>query len=359
MQTSVGESIGLQPVFIVGAPKSGTTFLCSLFDGHPNVVTLLETRAYRLKKGSVQKVCSEYQKYWMPIAEINPALTLKKLKLSLREVCKGQGRRVSAKAILTAMIGLANAADNSHTHFIEKTPSHYDCVDQILADFPNAKIIHVIRDPRDNYLSLKRRMDDPKFAHYQSASYHPITFIEGRLISGLQAAFKNQENYPAQYRFLYYEDLILEKEKTLHSILEWIDLPFHGSLWVPQRAGKAWGGNSSDAELRGAMQAFDPRSLSRWKMALSPQEVVICEWLIQTFDLTEKYSLSRSASRLKRFFYLALPFPDELRLELGSLRRLQAGRLRWLTRLPGVLGCYIRRRWAVANALNSAKPKKF
>ena len=38
----------LQPVFFVGTPKSGTTFLLSLFDSHPSVVSLLETAAYHL-----------------------------------------------------------------------------------------------------------------------------------------------------------------------------------------------------------------------------------------------------------------------------------------------------------------------
>ena len=44
----------LQPVFLVGTPKSGTTFLLSLFDSHPSVVSLLETAVYHLPLRSVR-----------------------------------------------------------------------------------------------------------------------------------------------------------------------------------------------------------------------------------------------------------------------------------------------------------------
>jgi hypothetical protein len=348
----------LQPIFIVGTPKSGTTFLYSLFDSHPNLISLLETQVYNLSGSSLEQVLKFYEEYWMPASDINPALDLESLKTAIQDA---HGRHnhepVKGTAILQALLSLAAKPESHCTHFVEKTPSHYKRINKIVADFPNAKIIHVIRDPRDNYLSLQRRMQDEKFAHYQSASYHPVIFLRNRLISSLEAACLNASQYPEHYRIVYYEDLILDNEKTLDKILAWIDLPFDDCLRVPQKSGKLWKGNSSDPALRGQMQGIDSRSIGKWQKSLTDREVVVCEWLIWKYQLETKYPLTRCSSWIVRLYSLFLPFKDEVRLELKTIGK---WRLIWqnASQLIELIEKYINSRTRIFKHLRTQEKEK-
>jgi hypothetical protein len=194
------------------------------------------------------------------------------------------------------------------THFIEKTPRQYDAVDAMFEDFPAAKVIHVLRDPRDNYLALKRMMDEPG---YQGIGYQPSNFLRDRLLASLEAAYRNVKKYQGQYRLVFYEDLILGGEPIIREIAAWLDLPWHDVLMVPSYGGELWKGNSLDSDLKDRLKPFDRRPIGRWKNALNEQEIEILEWVIESYSLSEKYPLTRSRTGWQRFWQLTQPFPRE------------------------------------------------
>jgi hypothetical protein len=231
------------------------------------------------------------------------------------------------------------------THFIEKTPRQYDATDAMFEDFPQAKVVHVLRDPRDNYLALKRMMDEPG---YQGIGYHPTNFIRDRLLASLEAAYRNVTKYAGQYRLVFYEDLILGGEPVIREIAAWLQLPWHDHLLVPSYGGELWKGNSLASDLKDRLKPFDQRPIGRWKHALTDQEVDLLEWVIESYSLSGKYPLTRSTTRMRSLRQLARPFARELRPsgfpEKGS----------WGKRiLQGVVWNYISRRIWIAWCLLS------
>ena len=56
-------------------------------------------------------------------------------------------------AVVSAMYSTA-ARENQTRYWVEKTPGNEEYFDSILDRFPNAKFIHIIRDPLDNLVSL-------------------------------------------------------------------------------------------------------------------------------------------------------------------------------------------------------------
>lgn len=334
---SVKESAvqSLQPIFVVGTPKSGTTFLLSLFDSHPSVISLLETAAYHLPLGSVRdrsslvKKLDAFYSILMRQHTIHSEITPADLRAGLKrldvEAPWHHLPRTILQLFLTIVLDkMAPDAAGRLTHFIEKTPRHYDAVDAMFEDFPTAKIIHVLRDPRDNYLALKRMMDEPE---YQGIGYQPSNFIRDRLLASLEAAYQNVTKYEGRYRLVFYEDLILGGEPVIRDIAAWLDLPWHDFLMVPSYGGELWKGNSLASDLKDRLKPFDRRPIGRWKSSLNDQEIEILEWIIQSYSLSEKYPLTRSRTGWQRVWHLTQPFARELRGTGLPERRLWAKRL--------------------------------
>ncbi len=311
----------LHPVFVVGTPKSGTTFLLSLFDSHPSVISLLETAAYHLPLASVRDrsgLIAKLDAFYSTLmsqhtihAEITPPdLRAGLERLEIEAPWPHLPRRIVQLFLTIVLDKMKPDAVARLTHFIEKTPRHYDAVDAIFEAFPTAKIIHVLRDPRDNYLALKRMMDEPG---YQGIGYQPSNFIRDRLLASLEAAYLNVTKYEGQYRLVFYEDLILGGEPVIREIATWLGLPWHDLLMVPSYGGELWKGNSLASDLKDRLKPFDQRPIGRWKSALNEQEIEILEWIIQSYSLSEKYPLTRSRTEWQRFWQLTQPFPRELR----------------------------------------------
>ena len=110
------------PIFIMGMPRSGTTLLAELLARHP-------------------QVCHRGELTWLPtLAE---------------QLTAGNGdyraRLENAAATYAAHL---RQDDSDARWYIDKQPLNFLHVDIILALFPNARIIHCVRNARDNALSL-------------------------------------------------------------------------------------------------------------------------------------------------------------------------------------------------------------
>ncbi len=120
-------------------------------------------------------------------------------------------------------------------YWLEKTPYHVINVNnrEVLLDemFQNYKVIHIIRDPRDNFLSYSRKRPE--------LNIYDICFGWKR-VANLALGWKNNENNLV----IRYEDLVLEHRKTLNRILEFLDLPWNDCLNAPTKNGVPWLGNS-------------------------------------------------------------------------------------------------------------------
>ena len=344
----------LQPVFLVGTPKSGTTFLLSLFDSHPSVVSLLETAVYHLplrsvrdRSGLIAKLTSFYStlmsEHTIHAAITQPDLRARLATLESEAPWSHLPRTVLHLLLSTVIDKMDSQAADRLTHFIEKTPRQYDAVDAMFEDFPNAKVIHVLRDPRDNYLALKRMMDEPG---YKGIGYHPTNFIRDRLLASLEAAYRNVRKYQGRYRLVFYEDLILGGEAMIREIAAWLDLPWHDLLLVPSYGGELWKGNSLASELKDRLKPFDQRPIGRWKSKLTEQEIDILEWIIESYSLSGKYPLTRPRKPWQRLWQLMRPFARELQGTGIPEPRLWAQRI-----LQGLTWNYLSRRVYIAQCL--------
>lgn len=139
--------LGQLPVFfIAGLPRSGTTWLQQLMNAHPEVLCLGESHYVNELVPSLYKVLSHYTKTrargnitWAP-GVVGP-----------QPPHMGPIFRAAFAALAAANIGEKDPARLVTVG--EKTPDNLYNSESLWRTFPQARIIHIIRDPRDGAVS--------------------------------------------------------------------------------------------------------------------------------------------------------------------------------------------------------------
>jgi hypothetical protein len=136
-------SIGITPVFVVGMPRSGTTWTQRMLAMHPDAWGLLETYMFA-RRGGLGGLLEAAP----PLRE-NDDLGLPP---------PGLGRIFDREALVAELrsIGtrwLSQGSDGS-PFVIEKSPWHLSDLDVIAEILPEARFVHVIRDGRDVAVSM-------------------------------------------------------------------------------------------------------------------------------------------------------------------------------------------------------------
>jgi len=132
---------GKQVVFLVGAPRSGTTWLQLLLSRSPFIATAQETDLFNI---FLRPIVTEWDRYRRTG---EPA--------SLSEVLAEEEFRTLLRTVSGFVFAKIAQAKPSATVVLEKTPNHVNCWQEILDLWPDAHFIHIIRDPRSVVASLR------------------------------------------------------------------------------------------------------------------------------------------------------------------------------------------------------------
>lgn len=139
-------------MFVVGSGRSGTSLVRAMLNAHPRIHLTHEAsfyvdpRANRLS-GDADAWFARYRQLF-PFRFLE--LSCSALTTRFRS-CPSPERADVVRAVM------AEAADRrGKVRFGDKTPSHARCLDTIVADFPDARILHVVRDPVAVVASLAR-----------------------------------------------------------------------------------------------------------------------------------------------------------------------------------------------------------
>lgn len=262
--------------FIVGCPRSGTTLLSVLLDRHHRLCIPPETAFFdEIAPALPCANASELGKRldaWHRLGEMG--LTSAAV---LREL---SGLNFSPANVLTALLKLY-AVLRGKPRCGEKTPQHFRHVPAILQDYPQAKVIVLMRDGRDVALSL---LNMPWWKHSLAETAELWkTYI------GLMETYQRQ--YPDRIEVIRYECLALQPEAVLTRLM-----PFLGEDFEPDQL-------NTTLESRIVLQ----RNLA-WKgQALTPVNPLYIGHRRKTALQTEIAFLERSmADELGRHGYLCL-----------------------------------------------------
>lgn len=215
------------PIFIVGLPRSGTTLVAELLAHFP-------------------QVCNRGESPWLAT-------------LAEQDLLRGQPRGTALQNAAIAYATRMRRDDApSSRWFIDKQPLNLRYLDLILALFPQARIVHCTRNPRDNALSLWMQSfaEDVQGYAYDFSDMALVMQDCARLMYHWRA------RYPGSILEVKYEQLVASPSHVIAALATALGL---GSPGADQLARPATPGEISSASLWQARQPVYARSVGRWK----------------------------------------------------------------------------------------------
>lgn len=276
----------LRTVYIVGNSRSGTTMLGRVLGNHPKIFTYHELHFF---EGIWDPVNEPGEISEERAIEIGTEL-MSRQKEGVLSTNRDPGRYRNAARAVFADLAKPFTAYRVFTHILthitkgkgkllscEQTPRNVFFIGQILKLDKCARVIHMIRDPRDTLLSQrgkwKRRWrgasEIPRREAFRSfINYNPILIsILWRSAIGAGLQYRDDERVWS----LRYEDLIADPQKQIEAVCAFLGIEYLPQMLEVQRIGSS---NTSDAQ---GNTGIDASRTGIGLKRLSVGEIAICE----------------------------------------------------------------------------------
>lgn len=197
------------PVFIVGSPRSGTTWLQKLFLEHPNVIGGQESEFF-FNFGCLFSAIAE------PDPNISRPVGVNLYWHSRKEEFEELIRYIWRETFKPLLV-----QKEYPTTLLEKTPIHALQIDRIRSIFPNAKFIHIIRDSRSTCASLISASKGWG-KHWAPSSPKDAAVLWWRSVHyGRKLGIPLESDYIE----VHYEDLLINTPQELVRLYDFCSLP--------------------------------------------------------------------------------------------------------------------------------------
>lgn len=269
------------PVYVAGLERSGTSLIYALLASHPRLAmsrrTNLWTHFYNqygdLGRPDNLERCLAMMMRYKRILKLNP--DPEKLRRDFAQGEPTYGR-------LFALVEEQYATQLGKTRWGDKSLHTERYAQPIFAAYPQARIIHMIRDPRDRYASSATRWK------VKRGGIGAGTAI---WLDSYQLARQNCRLYPERYLILRYETLASRPEETLQHVCAFIGEEYTPDM-LSMTGAKTFldkGGNSSYGERRPGV--ISTSSIGKYRHVLTKQEIAFVQTHAGTEMLESDYLL--------------------------------------------------------------------
>jgi hypothetical protein len=221
------EMMAKGPVFVGGINRSGKTLLAALLSLHPNIAipavgpnmwTYFYHRFGNLSWNDNLDRCLAAMMSYTHIRRLNPDL-----ERIHREFLQGK----PTYARLFALFLSHYAEQTGKFRWGDQSNRLERYADDIFNAYPAAKIIHIIRDPRDRY--------EAHIAQYPRQKGKLVKSIASWLISAYLAKH-NKQRHPEGYKIVRYETLVNYPEATLRDISAFLNEDYSPAMLAVDQA---------------------------------------------------------------------------------------------------------------------------
>jgi hypothetical protein len=310
---------GHPPVFVAGPDRSGTTLMFALLASHPDICMVRRTNMFRYfyrRYGDLARPenldrCIDDMVRYRRMRHLHPDAA--RIRREFREGEPTYGR-------LFALFHEHNAQRAGRARWGDKSLHTEHHATAIFAEFPDACIVHMVRDPRDRYASVRKR---------NGRDLSRVGAATGRWLRSTRAARRNVERHGDRYLVVRYEDLVRDPETTMRRVCACIGVEYVPEMLamdgLPEH--RDAGGNSSFGDLEPG--AISVRAVGRFHDVLSPSDLAFIDFHAGRVAERVGYARERPAlsvaSRL-RFVGIDLPIGTARMLGWTTVAFLQSWR---------------------------------
>ena len=272
MRESTSEKDSL-PLFIVGAPRSGTSLIRDLLRLcaanvylPPDEIQIIKPFMLLHKKQNKKKLIKLLNSSTFAFHMKNRSLWTEKGLTDLIDLKKPD------QSLKQLVVSLASKEGvTSPQYWGDKTPENIFIMDLLLEFWPDLKIIFVSRDPRDTVLSMSR-------AWGRSISRGAILW---RNAFRLASDYKRKLG-PKQFYEIKYEELTINPNLILNDVASWLKTPCDTSMLDKYRTQERWG------RAKGTT-GINSHSIDNWKHSLSKRQIKKIEKILYYEMISGKY----------------------------------------------------------------------
>jgi hypothetical protein len=258
-----------RPIIVLGCPRSGTTLLQVMLHSHKRIAIPPENRfvlpAYRqrLRFGNLEERANRraLARFIVGRRRRFPDFGLDRRR-TVKQIVAGPPTVGSALGVVLR----AYAERFDRSRWGDKRPHYHRYIEVILRLFPDAQIVHVVRDPRDCVASLKR------MPWWKRDSYHAVSAWASSMSNTEEAV----RRWPGVVVRVQYEHLVADPEAELRALCAALGEEYDPAMAehervagvaVPER--KHWHSYTRVSPTTGRV--------GRWRAELEPWEIALCE----------------------------------------------------------------------------------
>lgn len=294
-------------LFIVGVGRSGTSLLQSMLNAHSEIIFLPEInfiRRFIVKNGL--KIIQDNTEL---IQFISDDKRLKRLNMDFSDIFRN-------KVINRDNIGLytyqqilnAYIDGNDITYVGDKDPRSIEFIPTLQRIFPDVKIIHIIRDPRDVLLSKMKA---------GWSKQRPLLYNVFAGVVQIELVHLHKKSLNENIIELHYENLIQYTLEELQKICTDLKLQFESGMLDFQVSAQKL---ISEDEIEWKKETLRPviaENAEKWKQGLTNWQIQLVEELNPAAFRYYRYEKSQPRITIFQIIYLkilAIPFRIMVRL---------------------------------------------
>jgi len=255
------------PIFIIGSGRCGSTLLSSILNCHPNIfipkentmtIKILKKCLFNFKlsgqarKQNVKNVLSK-QYNW-----------LKSIDKCLHKIENLQAKELSTNNYVKIIYQQAALeSGKSNARWGDQTVSNSNYILSFKSQFPNSKIIYMLRDPRS-----------------VAASYFKINktyYTIDKVIQKWELAFKKyihlKKKYPQDIYCLSYNNLVQECNNRINYLMNWLAEDFSLLDLAKRISYSSQLIEPGSKHHHNLIKTINTNSISKWQQQLSSNEI--------------------------------------------------------------------------------------
>lgn len=231
------------PIFVVGQPRTGTTLIERIITSHSAVESAGELQQFRL---SLARMAAQTGG-----------------KTGILETIKGW-KNLDFAALGREYLRVTKPMRKGAGRFVDKLPGNYFFIPFILAALPDARIVHLTRDPMDACFASYKQLFAEAYLHSYDQREMARHFIR---YQGMMTHWRAL--YPGRFLDVSYEETVADPEAGARRLIDFLGLPFEEAClrYYEQDAAVA---TASAVQVR---EKPHTRSVGRWlryRGALAP-----------------------------------------------------------------------------------------
>lgn len=291
------------PVFIVGCDRSGTTLLSLILSQSPDLHVTLESgfipELYENRKDYSDFTSAKNRWYFLRDLKSTRA-TSKTIAFDIFEMSDDEAEVILRESAPNSYEGAIDALFSGtatlhgKSRWGNKTPKYVLHLSLINKLFPEAKIIHVIRDPRDVVASILK-------AGWTSTVKETALYWEKRVRSGINEGRKLGDD---RYYELKYESLLQNPGDVIRQICDWLNIGFDKEFIQDYKQDDSRSSIIKHKDLFDLIgKPIDPSRAYAWKKNMGRADVAEIEQTNKALIMKLDYELTGTSVPAKRKLY--------------------------------------------------------